>query len=91
MADPLAICSIQSTLDIVHIYDTHKEANHSYSKVKGSTVSGDERDQPHGSITINGIVSVYDEPNVLMVLEDAQAIFWKNWHLVLVEKANQDL
>ena len=65
----------QSTLDIVHIYNMHIEADHSHSEVKDSTLYHNEPDQPCGGISINGIESVYNKPNVLIVLKDAQAVF----------------
>ena len=70
----LAICMIQSALDSVYICDMHLEADHSHRKVEDSTVSCDKPDQPHGNAAINGIVSVYDEASILIVLKDVLAV-----------------
>ena len=52
----------------------HVEADHSYSKAEESTISYNQPDQPHESIAINKIVSMYDKSSVLMVLKDSQVV-----------------
>ena len=60
------------------------EAYYSYNKVNNSILSCDEPDQPYGSVATNGIVSLYNEPNILIVLKDVQAVWPLDWYLVLV-------
>ena len=58
------------TLRIIHICDIHMEADYSHSVVDNSTLSSNKPDQPHGNVAISKIVSMYDEPSILMVLKD---------------------
>ena len=69
VAKQLAICIIQSSWNIVYIYNTHAEANHSHSEVLNGTVSRSKSDLPCGTIDINGMVIVYNEQSILMVLD----------------------
>ena len=56
------------TLRIIHICDIHMEADYFYSKSKESTISCNEHNKPHGNISVNRIVSMYDKPSILIVL-----------------------
>ena len=72
MAKQLAICTTQSTFDIIHICNMHMEADHSHRKFDNSNVSHNKPDQSCGNIAINVIVSMYNELSVLLVLNYAQ-------------------
>ena len=53
----------------------HVVADYSKRKADKSTVSCKHPDKSHEIIATNGIVSVYNEASVLMVLKDPQAVF----------------
>ena len=71
----MAVYIKQCTLVVTYTYDINVDSNHLHSEVKESTTSCNKPNQPHGSIDGNGIVFVYDELGILLILKDFHLVY----------------